>query len=277
MNRSVSIHRFEKGIGSRTVDTVAVEEPLEIRVRHQVANRWQTRALSVTMRTPGHDDELAAGFLFSESMIHSGAEISRIDISGQEENELTVELRPDVEIDWQRLQRNFYTTSSCGVCGKSSLAALEIEDQAPLRPTYCLEPSVLEHIPFILREAQTSFSSTGGLHAAGLFSTEGHLLAAREDVGRHNATDKLIGSYLLTAVPDFPNTILALSGRASFELMQKAWRARIGLVAAIGAPSSLAVDLARRFGITLVGFLRESRFNVYSHPSRIHARAGVIK
>jgi FdhD protein len=269
MKQSVSIHRFENGIDSRVTDVVAVEEPLEIRLRYHAQNRWQTQPLAVTMRTPGHDKELAAGFLFSESLIESSGDIASIETSGAESNELTVELQPGTEVPWDRLKRNFYTTSSCGVCGKASLQALEIEDREPLPPTFETTPEVLESLPRRLRDAQTLFASTGGLHAAALFSTEGKLQAIYEDVGRHNAADKLIGHFLLRNDPAPATSILALSGRASFELLQKAWRARIALVAAVGAPSSLAVDLARRFGITLVGFLREGRFNVYSHSGRI--------
>lgn len=273
MTRCVSIHRFEAGITAPTQDSVAIEEPLEIRLRYFNAQKRQTKALSVTMRTPGHDKELAAGFLFSESLIESGADIESIETSGIESNELTVELGDHVEVDWERLRRNFYTTSSCGVCGKSSLEALEIEDREPLNSGFTLTPEVLESLPRRLRDSQSDFASTGGLHAAGLFSRDGELLAAFEDVGRHNATDKLIGHFLLREEPVLSTGILALSGRASFELLQKAYRARIPFVAAIGAPSSLAVDLARRFGITLVGFLREGRFNVYSHSERIYAGA----
>jgi FdhD protein len=271
MTRDVSIHRYRNGLDQRTQDCVAIEEPLEIRLRYKEGNRWNTQAVSVTMRTPGQDRELAAGFLFSESLIESAADIAAMDVSGIESNELTVELKRDVDVDWARLKRNFYTTSSCGVCGKASLQALEIEDEAPLNPGFMIGAPLLETLPRLLRESQTIFAATGGIHAAGLFSLEGKLLALYEDVGRHNATDKLVGHFLL-ASDDAPRTsVLVLSGRAGFELLQKAWRARIGLVAAVGAPSSLAVDLACRFGITLVGFLREGRFNVYTHPERVHS------
>jgi len=269
MKRVVSIQRFENGVDSRVNDAVAVEEPLEIRLRYRDQNRWHTQALSVTMRTPGHDKELAAGFLFSESLIESGSDIASIETSGAESNEVTVELQPNIEVDWNRLKRNFYTTSSCGVCGKASLQALEIEEREPLAAVFSTTPEVLESLPRLLREAQNLFAVTGGLHAAALFSAHGQLQGLYEDVGRHNAADKLIGHFLLLNEPAPSSGILALSGRASFELLQKAWRARIALVAAVGAPSSLAVDLARRFGITLVGFLREGRFNVYSHSERI--------
>jgi FdhD protein len=272
LKRAVSIHRFEHGVDSRVTDCVAVEEPLEIRLRYQSQNRWQTQAASITMRTPGHDRELAAGFLFSESIIESGAEIASMETSGIEANELTVELHSNVEVDWDRLRRNFYTTSSCGVCGKTSLQALEIDEREPLIPNFTVAPEILESLPRLLRESQSVFAATGGLHAAGMFSTSGESLALYEDVGRHNAADKLVGHFLLRADACPSDSILALSGRASFELLQKALRARIGLVAAVGAPSSLAVDLARRFGITLVGFLREGRFNVYSHAERICRR-----
>jgi FdhD protein len=271
LTRVISIHRFEDGIASRMTDTVAIEEPLEIRLRYSLNNRWQTQAVSVTMRTPGHDKELAAGFLFSESLIDSASDIASIEIGGAESNEITLELKPHVDLDWDRLRRNFYTTSSCGVCGKASLQALEIEQADPLTPQYCVAPEILETLPGLLRESQSVFAATGGLHAAGLFSPSGELLAIFEDVGRHNAADKLIGHFLLQNDSRLPTGILALSGRASFELLQKAWRARIGLVASVGAPSSLAVDLARRFGITLAGFVREGRFNVYTHSERIRS------
>jgi FdhD protein len=271
VKRTVSIHRFESGIEHWTTDSVAVEEPLEIRLRYQADSRWKTQAVAITMRTPGQDRELAAGFLFSESIFDSGRDIELMETSGAEENELTVELRSGVDVDWERLKRNFYTTSSCGVCGKASLEALAIEDEEPLRAEFEIEPAVLESLPALLRKAQTTFAATGGLHAAGLFSAGGELLGVYEDVGRHNAADKLVGHFVLRGEGDLSRGILALSGRASFELLQKAWRARIGVVAAVGAPSSLAVDLANRFGITLAGFLRDERFNVYSHSERIRA------
>jgi FdhD protein len=271
VKRTVSIHRFEKEVDHWTTDAVAVEEPLEIRLRYQADSRWKTQAVAVTMRTPGQDRELAAGFLFSESIIESADDIQLMETSGAESNELTVELAGGVDVDWERLKRNFYTTSSCGVCGKASLEALTIEDEEPLVPEFEIEPRMLESLPVLLREAQTTFAATGGLHAAGLFSTSGELLTVREDVGRHNAADKLVGHFLLRGERRLSEHILVLSGRASFELLQKAWRARIGIVAAVGAPSSLAVDLAQRFGITLAGFLRAERFNVYSHSGRIRA------
>jgi FdhD protein len=272
--RPVSIHRFENGAIHRAADCVAIEEPLEIRIREVRDGKWTTQAVAVTMRTPGADDELAVGFLYSESIVNSGADIARIEVGGERGNEVTVELRSGVDLDWGRLKRNFYTTSSCGVCGKASLEGLEIEDAPPLPMDFGIAPELIASLPGRLREAQPDFAATGGLHAAGLFSGDGGLLAAREDVGRHNATDKLIGHGILAGFPGFSENVLVLSGRASFELLQKAWRARIGVVAAVGAPSSLAVELAERFGITLVGFVRESRFNVYSHPQRVREEHG---
>lgn len=255
---------------------LAVEEPLEIRLGYGPLRRRQRQTLSLTMRTPGSDRELAAGFLCSESLIESRDQILELRASepdagfGDQRNVVRVELHPDVELDLGRLQRHFYTTSSCGVCGKTSLEALEVAaDRPPLQDGFQIDPEILFRLPETLREGQEVFDRTGGLHASALFSLDGSRLCIREDVGRHNALDKLIGVQLLENRLPLADRILLLSGRASFELLQKAFIAGAPLVAAVGAPSSLAVELADRFGITLVGWLRQGRFTIYSHPERI--------
>jgi FdhD protein len=228
------------------------------------------------MRTPGSDRELAAGFLYTEGIISGRAQLSEVRSCGprvgpgNHHNVVRVELDPEVELDLGRLQRHFYTTSSCGVCGKTSLEALEVAvGRPPVAATFQVEPDLLLRLPDLLRGSQDLFGRTGGLHASALFDLDGNLLAVREDVGRHNALDKLIGFQLLEGELPLSERILLLSGRASFELLQKAFVAGAPLVAAVGAPSSLAVELAERFGITLVCWLRGERFGIYSHPERI--------
>jgi FdhD protein len=256
-------------------DQLAVEEPLEIRLAFGPSGGCNERSISITMRTPGHDAELAAGFLFGEGIITASRDIESIRHCGPASeagsfNSVRVELRRDVTVDLDRLERHFYTTSSCGVCGKSSLDALEIK-AAPVAATdqFRLAAATVHELPKKLREAQAVFERTGGLHAAALFDSTGQLIEIREDVGRHNAVDKLVGSQLLAGRVPIADRGLLVSGRASFELMQKAIVAGIPFLAAVGAPSSLAVELAGRFGATLVGFLRDERFNVYSGEERI--------
>jgi FdhD protein len=233
------------------------------------------------MRTPGNDQELAAGFLFTEGIISDASEILGFQESSLGDT-LTVELRNFDAVDLRSLDRHFYTTSSCGVCGKSSIDAVKTHCKIALAPENLkVSANQLLEFPELLRKQQSAFDFTGGIHACALFSADGKLHALREDVGRHNALDKLIGSFLIpstksmgsnesthSAIP-LTNFILLLSGRASFELVQKAGMAGIRCIAAVGAPSSLAIDLAEELGITLVGFLRQSRFNIYAHPHRI--------
>ncbi len=263
-------------------DSVAIESPLEIRIVFGPSSARKDRSLSITMRTPGHDSELAAGFLLSEGIIRSGAEIDSFEFCGTvpegepTSNQLRVNLNPSVEIDMSKLQRHFYTTSSCGVCGKASLDAIEAQNVSPLiNKDLSVPASLVRILPDLLRQQQDIFGSTGGLHAAGLFSANGELLALREDVGRHNAVDKLVGQQLIDVAAEgqggsaMSNLILVVSGRASFELAQKAIVAQIPMMVAVGAPSSLAVDLAKRFGFTLVGFNTGKKFNVYSGGERV--------
>ena len=266
--------------GRRTttrLDYLATEEPLEIRVRSRDAG-GPARSLAVTMRTPGADFELAAGFLFGEGVITGAGQIRSIrycaDVEREDQryNVVTVDLTGDApaERELQPLERHFMTTSACGVCGKASLEALELNGCRPVGPGPQLELSTIYRLPGTLASAQKVFRSTGGLHAAGLFDPSGRLLVLKEDVGRHNALDKLIGWALLAGrAADLRGGIVLVSGRASFELAQKCATAGIPILCAVSAPSSLAVDVARRFGLTLIGFLRGERCNIYTGAERI--------
>lgn len=259
--RSIVASPIDRVSGGTTVaaqDLLAVEEPLEIRIDDQ--------PISITMRTPGNDAELAAGFLYCEGILESAEAIEELRVTG---NSVTIRLKSGVELDLDRLNRHFYTTSSCGVCGKASLAALAALGCRRLSrdgPAYPLD--LIPELPGKLRTAQGVFEHTGGLHAAGLFDFEGRLCSVREDIGRHNAVDKLIGAELLAGRVPLSDRLLLLSGRASFELVQKALRAGIPLLAAVGAPSSLAVETARRYNMTLLGFVRDGRFNIYTRGSQ---------
>ncbi len=278
---SVRIIQVTAEGASPAEDTLAVEEPLEIRLGFGPITSRTRQTISLTMRTPGCDRDLAVGFLYTEGIIEELEEILEVrfpEARPQESsavprlhhNVVSVELQPRVEPDLGRLQRHFYTTSSCGVCGKTSLEALEVAlDRPPVADRFQVDPSVLIQLPDTLRASQELFGRTGGLHAAALFSRDGTLLCLREDVGRHNALDKLIGAQLLERNLPLSDRILLLSGRASFELLQKAFVASAAVVAAVGAPSSLAVELADRFGVTLVGWLRGGRFSIYTHPERV--------
>ncbi|MBZ5604067.1 MAG: formate dehydrogenase accessory sulfurtransferase FdhD [Acidobacteriia bacterium] len=248
-------------VGDQTVteqDWVAVEEPLEIRICG--------RNVAVTMRTPGHDDELAAGFLCTEGILQNAGQIS--EIAAPELN--VIDVRTDAAIDLERLERHFYMSSSCGVCGKASIQSVESAGCALLdRERPMVEALVIHRLPEELRTRQAVFDRTGGLHASALFDATGKLLEVREDVGRHNALDKLIGKSFLAGELPLSGHVLLVSGRVSFELVQKAAMAGIAVLAAVGAPSSLAVEMALRFGMTLAGFVRNGRFNLYSGEWRV--------
>ena len=259
-------------------DLLAVEEPLEIRIGYGNKTDRKQKNISVTMRTPGHDFELALGFLFTEGMIENVQQISQIkyctELNSQKDNEniVRVELQENVIMDFSNIQRNFYTTSSCGVCGKASIDAIKtVCKLTTIQPEFTVKDEVILSLPQNLRALQNVFEHTGGLHACALFETNGNIVLLREDVGRHNALDKLIGAVVGSKNEEilFNNKVLLLSGRASFELIQKAAMAQIKIVCAVGAPSSLAVQTANEFGITLIGFLRDNRFNIYSEAQRI--------
>ncbi len=287
----IRITRVEHGTASEADDILVTEEPLEIRLGHGPEENRKEVRLSVTMRTPGNDEELALGFLFTEGIISGISEVLRVvpceNVKKEERgNVIRVELHPDVELDPAKWQRNFYTSSSCGVCGKTSIDAVRTQCARSITPFGPIDPKVITALPDRMREEQTVFKHTGGIHAAALFDREGKLLILREDVGRHNAVDKVIGAWLSS--PQGPlsfgdlswsdpavtssgpgqlttsNCQLLVSGRAGFELVQKCLMAGIPLMASVGAPSSLAVQLAKEGGLTLVGFLSKQRFNVYS-------------
>jgi FdhD protein len=251
-------------------DQLAVEEPLEIRLVYGAAGNRITKVISVTMRTPGNDDELAAGFLFTEGIVNNRKEITHIQPDGADENKMMVALDDTAVPHLQTADRNFYTTSSCGVCGKSGIDAIKtVSMYAHQDDTLKVSAAVLHGLPVSLKKQQELFASTGGLHASSLFDAEGNLLMLREDVGRHNALDKVIGACFLNNQLPLDHAILLLSGRASFELIQKASMAGIKVIAAIGAPSSLALQQAEEFGITLIGFLGNEKFNIYSASHRV--------
>ena len=253
-------------------DVLATEEPMEIRL----VSGGTRRTVAVTMRTPGSDFELAAGFLYGEGILSSQEDIKKIsycvdpDVDAEQHyNIVNVELRDTREYDLRPLERHFYTTSACGVCGKASLEQLELRGCPVIPPGPEVSAETLYSLPEKLRAAQGLFEATGGLHAAALFDAEGELVALREDVGRHNATDKLVGWALLEGRLPLREHIVMVSGRSSYEIMQKCLVAGVPIVCAVSAPSSLAADVARQFDMTLVGFLRNNRFNIYSAPERV--------
>ncbi len=254
--------RWSQGRLETCSDELAIEEPLEIRVRG--------RAVSVTMRTPGHDDELAAGFLLSESIITKPSDVLRVGPCDRTDagNVVNVVLEPTVRVDFDRLTRHVFASSSCGLCGKVVIEALHGQFK-PLAGDATIDASVLLQLPARMHESQRTFHRTGGLHAAALFDTVGNLLVLREDVGRHNAVDKVLGHALLHQFLPLDRHVLLVSGRSSFEIVQKALAGRVPIVAAVSAPSSLAVEFAEANLQTLVGFLREGRMNVYAHAGRI--------
>ncbi len=282
--KPASIIRVENNTKTDARDLLASEEPLEIRIGFGKETERQQKNISVTMRTPGHDFELALGFLFTEGILQSADAIQQIKYCTElnsienKENIVRVELKPEVTIDFSKLNRNFYTTSSCGVCGKESIESVKMVCKFPIKDQQFTVPSeLILSLPDKLRKEQSVFEHTGGIHASALFDLQGNLLLIREDVGRHNALDKLIGAAVgsalfsnnLNLTIPFTKYILLLSGRASFELIQKAAMAGIPVVCAVGAPSSLAVEMAESFGITLIGFLRDNRFNIYTNQNRI--------
>ena len=268
--RDIRVKKISNASVSEEDDLIAVEEPLEIQIAYQSDGKRVKKSISVTMRTPGNDEELATGFLFTEGILHDRSQIYKVGTDIFDENKVLVTL---VENEIPRLQtseRNFYTTSSCGVCGKSSIDAIKTVSTFANQPDDLLVPAGLFYnLQNALKKQQGVFQNTGGLHASGLFNLDGNIILLREDVGRHNALDKAIGASFLQDRLPLNRTILLLSGRASFELIQKASMAGIKIVAAIGAPSSLALQLAEEFGITLIGFLGNERFNIYSGSDRI--------
>lgn len=271
-----SIHRFENNRLTAVSDQLTVEEPLEIKIAFGKGKERQQRSLSVTMRTPGDDFNLVRGFLFTEGMISSASDIANMRYIGSQldetaqENILLVDLKPQVDFDFAQLNRHFYTSSSCGVCGKASIEMIQttscylLPKERPL-----ISANLLSQLPQKLFKHQSLFQQTGGIHAVGLFDENAELLFVCEDVGRHNAMDKLIGKALKMNLLPLSNYIVLVSGRASFELTQKVIMAGVPVMAAVGAPSTLAIDLAEEYGMTLIGFLRSERFNIYNGVERV--------
>ena len=293
---ATTVQKVTGQISRQVQDCVAIEEPLEIQLGYGPAGSRQTKSISVTMRTPGYDFDLAAGFLLTEGVVRDVNDIegiayaigpfsaprqnTRTDsvlLASSMRNAVRVDLAADVPVSLATLQRNFYTTSSCGICGKASLLALQTVCPPRVTNNFTMDAQLLYGLPGRLRESQKVFDWTGGLHGAGLFDSAGHLLALREDVGRHNAVDKLIGSEFLADRTPLRNRLLLLSGRASFELLQKALMGGLPMVASVGAPSSLAVQVAKEFDIILVGFLRDGQFNIYHGAEHIYGYRGECK
>ena len=274
-----TIIKFKGNIPVEQSDLVVVEEPLEIRLGYGAANNRQQKSISVTMRTPtGHDFELAMGFLFTENIISHFDQILSIHYctdnkQHQQENIVRVELHPSVQLDFQKLERFSYTTSSCGICGKASIEAIQHQCSTPIVSSLTISSPFIYQLPNIVEEKQVFFKHTGGSHVAALVNVKnvdsGDLLLVREDIGRHNALDKVIGAAFQQNMLPLANTLLFMSSRASFELIQKAVMASISIIVCVGAPSSLAIETARSFGITLIGFSRENSFNVYCGSQRV--------
>ncbi len=259
----VEVTRVTGSDSSREEDAVVVEEPLEIRAGWSASGEPREKSISVTMRTPGDDADLAAGFLFTEGLIHSADDIESLR-HWSSPNVIRVALHHGARIDASKLDRHFYTTSSCGVCGKTSIESLRVATQSAPRRSHPVTAALIHQLPAALQQHQGAFHATGGLHAAALFDFTAAVVRSREDIGRHNAVDKVIGSLFLERRTPLSDTILMVSSRGSFEIVQKAIVAGIPVVASVGAPSTLAIDLASEFHVTLLGFVRNERFNVYA-------------
>ena len=276
MNSKYKVLKFKKGKFENVEDLVSIEEPLEISLRYNDGENWITKSLSITMRTPGHDEDLVRGFLFNEQIIQNIEDIKSIESFGDKvgqyniQNKILVTLNNSQNVNISKIKRDFLTNSSCGVCGKSSLDALEItkkEKTPKLNPK--LRKDIIIKSPSILRKNQSEFAKTGGIHASGLFSSDGNLISLREDVGRHNALDKIIGDSLLKNSLQPNDQFITCSGRLNFELVQKVLMTNIGLMIGVGAPTSLAIDLANRFDMSLIGFVKEDSFNIYTNNQKV--------
>ena len=276
MNSKYKVLKFKKNEFENIDDLISIEEPLEISLRYEDQNKWLTNSLTVTMRTPGHDEDLVRGFLYNEQIIQNLSEIDNIESFGDKvgkyniQNKIRITLNNSKNINISKIKKDFITNSSCGVCGKSSLDALEIIKK---EKTFNSDPKLTKEIiiqsPKILRNNQSEFAKTGGIHASGLFSSDGKLISLREDVGRHNALDKLIGDALNLNLIKPKKQFITCSGRLNFELVQKVLMTNIGLMIGVGAPTSLAIDLANRFDMTLIGFVKEDSFNIYTNNQKV--------
>ena len=276
MNSNYKILKFRSGNSKELDDQISIEEPLEIILKYKNKENWIESTISITMRTPGDDEDLVYGFLFNERVIEKIDYIKNIELSGEKvgqyklKNKAIVTINNSENIDIDKIKRNFLTNSSCGVCGKTSLDTLEIiKKDKIIKSIPKIHHEIILKSPNILRQNQSEFSKTGGIHASGLFNASGEIVAVKEDVGRHNALDKLIGYVLKKKLLDNSSQFLTCSGRLNFDLVQKALMANIGVLIGVGAPTSLAIDLANKFDMTLVGFVKEGSFNIYSNSERI--------
>ena len=276
MNSKYKVVKFKNDKFENTDDFISIEEPLEILLKYKRQNKWLTNSLSITMRTPGHDEDLVRGFLYNEQIIQNIKEIESIESFGDKvgqyniQNKIIITLNNSKNIDISKIKKDFMTNSSCGVCGKSSLDALEIiKKEKTLKSDPKLTKEIIIQSPTVLRNNQFEFSKIGGIHASGLFSSDGKLISLREDVGRHNALDKMIGNALDKRQIDAKNQFVTCSGRLNFELVQKVLMTNIGLMIGVGAPTSLAIDLANRFDMTLIGFVKEDSFNIYTNNQKV--------
>ncbi len=276
MNSKYKTVKYKKNTPSNVEDLVSIEEPLEMVVRHKKNNAWIDNSISITMRTPKNDEDLIIGLLFCEGIIHKISDIEKVELLGEKvgkfdlQNKIRVTLGNSENLDIKHLKRNFLTNSSCGICGKTSMDSLEIVCKTKINKNVPkIKNSLITKIPDLLRKSQSEFSKTGGIHASALFNKDGKALVIKEDVGRHNALDKVIGHCFKNSIFDTKNQFIACSGRLSFELVQKALMANVGFLMGVGAPTSLAIDLARRFDITLIGFVKSDSFNIYCGENRI--------
>ncbi|WP_440692887.1 formate dehydrogenase accessory sulfurtransferase FdhD [Candidatus Pelagibacter sp. HIMB1695] len=276
MNSKYKVLKYSSNNFKDVEDLVSIEEPLEISLKYKEKDNWVEQTLSITMRTPGNDEDLVRGFLFNEQIVKSLNDIDSIESYGDKvgqykiQNKILATLNNSENVNISKIKRDFLTNSSCGVCGKSSLDALEI---IKTTKTNASEPKISKDViiqsPDILREGQSEFSKTGGIHASGLFNSDGKLIALREDVGRHNALDKLIGCALEKKQFDPKDQFITCSGRLNFELVQKVLMTNIGIMIGVGAPTSLAIDLANKFDITLIGFVKRDSFNIYTNNKKV--------
>ena len=276
MNSKYKVLKYSSNKFENIDDLISIEEPLEISLKFKESDKWINQSLSITMRTPGDDEDLVRGFLFNEQIVKSLNDIDSIESYGDKvgqykiQNKILATLNNSENVNISKIKRDFLTNSSCGVCGKSSLDALEI---IKTTKTNASEPKISKDViiqsPDILREGQSEFSKTGGIHASGLFNSDGKLIALREDVGRHNALDKLIGCALEKNQFDPKDQFITCSGRLNFELVQKVLMTDIGIMIGVGAPTSLAIDLANKFDITLIGFVKRDSFNIYTNNKKV--------
>ena len=277
MNSKYKVLKYNSGKFENIEDLISIEEPLEISIKFKEKDDWIKRILSITMRTPGDDKDLVRGFLFNEQLIKNIKDIDTIESFGDEvgqyniQNKILATLNNSENINISKIKRDFITNSSCGVCGKSSLDALEIIKQNKTNPDQPrISKEVIIKSPTILRENQSEFSKTGGIHASGLFNSNGDLISVKEDVGRHNALDKLIGYTLFNGQINPLTQFITCSGRLNFELVQKVLMTDIGIMIGVGAPTSLAIDLANKFDITLIGFVKRDSFNIYTNNKKVN-------